>query len=141
MGAVAYGKQVQYRRSTYGGKAWFDLSDHRKQSPRPKIRGTKETRLTLDIDPKDLTFLGRLAGYLTAMARLSGREAELPPEGKWTRKTLAESLMAEACEAQRDQLRPMLEACGDIPDPKDAGEMNRYVARVFIWSEQHAKKK
>lgn len=142
MDAEAYGKPVQYRRSTRGDKAWFDLSDHRKPLD-PKVRkGTKDTRLTLDLEPGDLSFLGRLAAYRTAMARLSGRESELPPEGKWTRKALAESLMAAVCNAQRAQLREMIDACGEIPDPKDIGELNRYVARVFAWSEQlHNKKR
>jgi|GEM_PF-3645585 len=142
MGALAHGKKVQFRRNTSGDKAWFDLSDHRKNKPQAqkKVRNAKEGRITLDIAPPDMSFLARLAAYRTQMARLSGRESELPAEGKWTRKTLTESLLAAACDSQRAQLREMIEACGDIPSATDAGELNRYVARVFAWSEKSSRK-
>lgn len=127
-----HGKKVQYRRNMAGAKPWLDVADNRK-----KTKGAKTDRVTIDPSFDNSEFMRRDAAFKTAIAILTGREDELPEEGKWTRKTLAEAYVAAQCDARREQLQRMFDACGPLPDPDDKGELARYVARVFAWDEQN----
>lgn len=92
-------------------------------------------RLSLDLSAQAMDWLARFAVYRNAMAEAQGKKLK----EKWSRKSLAEHFIALQVEQMQAQLAAMLEACGPIPDAKDAAAMKKYVAKVVAWSNKNAR--
>jgi hypothetical protein len=92
-------------------------------------------RLSLDIRTQDFEFLSRLAAYRNVLAALQGRRLKR----KVTRKSLAESFIAVQCDAMRNQLAEMLQACGELPSGEDPEAVEKYARKVLAWDKRTSK--
>lgn len=93
-------------------------------------------RVTLDIRERDADFLERYAKYRNKLSEAR----KIRRIRKWNRKSMAESQIAEKCDALREQMGGMFEALGELPSA-DAGEeeIERYVRRVLAWEKKTEK--
>lgn len=89
-------------------------------------------RLQLDVRVSDDAFLSRFAAYRNALAKAQDKKLKR----RWSRKSLAESLLAIQCDALRAQLEEMFQALGELPDAKDIEAMDRYAKRVVAWDKK-----
>lgn len=90
-------------------------------------------RLTVVIPAPEADFAERLASYRNTVARIRGKNL-----GKqWTRKMMAEDALIAGIEAKREEVKAMIEACGDIPPAKDERAMEQYARRVLAWDKKH----
>jgi hypothetical protein len=96
-------------------------------------------RLSLDVASTDSELLERFAAYRNALAAVQDKTLRR----KWTRKSLAESMLAGQCDALRQQLADMFAAVGDLPrapnGPEDKGAaeaMEKYARRVLAWDKK-----
>jgi hypothetical protein len=96
-------------------------------------------RLTLDVPADDADLMERFAAYRNALAAVQGKTMRK----KWTRKSLAESMLSAQCDSLREQLGEMFGAVGDLPAPPDGPDdkaafeaMEKYARRVLAWDKK-----
>lgn len=95
-------------------------------------------RLTLEIPESDAVFLDQFAAYRNALAKVQGKNLRR----QWSRKRMAESLLAVQVDAARHQLAEMFAACGPFPaltgdSKKDAEAMEKFARSVLKWDAKH----
>ena len=91
-------------------------------------------RISLDLSEADFEWLERLASFRNSLALAEKRR--ITP---WSRKSLCESFVAVQANAQREMLREMIAALGDLPAADDSEALSAYVAKVLAWSKKHNK--
>lgn len=118
---------VQLRRITNPENLWASVPD-------PFDIDDEEAgrRLSVDIRPADYDLLAQFAAYRNALAAVQGKRLRK----LWSRKSMAESMLAIQCDALRHQLREMLTAVGPLPAADDPDEMRRYAKRVSAWDKK-----
>lgn len=92
-------------------------------------------RISLDVRASDYVLLDQIAAYRNALARAQNKKLRK----QWTRKSMAESMLAIQCDALRVQLAEMKEALGSLPDGKDDTAMEKYARRVLAWDKKQSK--
>lgn len=121
---------VQFDGAPRGVRPWLKVSGEDNDV------GTPVERLQLDIAVEDSEFLFRLARYRNALARAQGTRLKKQN----SRKSVGEDFIAIQCQAEREALRAMFDACGPLPDGNDRKAMDAYAKRVVAWDEKRAKK-
>lgn len=91
--------------------------------------GEEIERVTLELPVSDVDFIARVAEYRNTLAKVQKKKIR-----KWSRKSLAESLLAAQVMQLRKQFADMISSCGPIPDPDDEIAMVRYAKRVIEWT-------
>ncbi len=97
---------VQWPDDTGRGKVWSLVSD-------PLEIAEAVIRVATDLPIEDAEFLAK-----TALKR------------QWTRKSVAESLLALQVKVLRDQYAELIDAVGSLPDAEDQEAMRRYAKRA-----------
>lgn len=120
---------VQLKWGLPSEKVWLAVS-----GPVDMDDGQEVERLSLDIRAEDFEFLTRLAAYRNALAALQDKRLKR----KWTRKSLAESMLAAQCDAMRHQIAEMIAACGEIPAADDREAMEKYARKVIAWDKRNS---
>lgn len=93
-------------------------------------------RFTVDLPKEEAEFLERFAAY--SNVRADERKERL--RSRWSRKNMAEALLASQVKAIRSQLEPMMSDLGPLPPapkPKDheaESVLVRYVRRALGWA-------
>lgn len=121
---------IQLRGGGTHGNVLIDVSD-----PTDISEDESVERLSLDIGAADFDLLERFAAYRNALA--SAQQKKL--KRKWSRKSVAESLLAAQVAALRQQIAQMVADLGPIPsaDPKHRDEMEKYARRVLAWDKKN----
>lgn len=92
-------------------------------------------RFTLDVPATDASFLERFAAYRNALARAQGKRLRR----QWSRKGMAESLLAAQVDGMRQQMAEMLKDLGDLPAADDKDALEAYAKRVIAWDKKHSR--
>lgn len=90
-------------------------------------------RITIDIPKDDAAFLRQLALYRNAKAKAGGRR--FPRQ--FSAKSLAESFIIAACKVQRQAIKEVTDALGELPDDRD--EMSRYAEKAHKLETKNSK--
>lgn len=91
-------------------------------------------RLSLDVSKKVVEFITRIAAYRNTLAGLQGKRLKR----KWTRKSLAESLLEIQVSVLTEQFAQMVDACGELPAADDTEAMEKYVRKVMAWDKRNS---
>lgn len=121
---------VQWRNRAEPEKVWLVVSD-----PTEIDAKDLSERVTLDISEADYVFLRTFAKYRNALAKAQKKKLVR----QWSRKSFAEALMRDQCNALRKQIEQMVDALGPLPDGDDKKGMQRYAERVVAWSKKQTK--
>lgn len=89
-------------------------------------------RVSLDVRVRDDDFLERFAAYKNALNDVTKTKLRR----RWTRKSMAESLLAAQCDVLRNQLTEMVAAFGELPPASDTEAVKRYAKRVAAWESE-----
>lgn len=95
--------------------------------------GEEPVKVTsLAVRLKDLDFLERYAAYRNEL----GKQRKTPANPKWSKKSMAEQLLAVKCDEKRGQLKDLFDAIGEFPPAGDEKAMTAYVKRMLSWEEK-----
>jgi hypothetical protein len=102
----------------------------------PEISAEEETeRITVEVSVADADFISRYAALRNALAEAEDRRLRK----KWTRKMMAESMLAAQCDAARQQMQDMFKALGDLPDAEDKAACLTYAKKALAWAKKNIK--
>lgn len=121
---------VQLDRLRFAGTPWTTVG-----SPTDIDATELSERLSLDITLSEIDFLERFSAYRNALAELQGKKLKR----KWSRKSMAESFVSAQVDSMRHQMGAMIDACGPLPDAKDAKALKKYVEAVLAWTAKQSK--